>query len=527
MCKKIVLLLVLATVLSPMGMAQEQAQNIDVIVMVDITWSLYESFQDIEQYLLGTLLNEVLHPGDTFHLIRFSDHTQVEITEVNLGSQTISSIRGKIAGLKNLRWQYGHYTDLLGAVGYLVKFTEERPASNKKVVILVTDGIHDPAPGTPVPENALALKEAFLKQAEQFKRPGWELHILRIPGKAPDSGAGTTQGSEETPFFEAFNKDFQNSVTDYTADKDRELLAQTAGLVQVIFPENVGEVGKEFDIPVKIANNSDIDVTLRLEKAISAGSDILISPGEIRVNRKSTADFAVPVRLPDSIAEGPGSLDVRLEASGAERILSLEGKIGLVYVPGKPYGLPLWFKSLPVFILIGLALIALLLLLFFFLRSRGISFSPLKLFRPGGAGKDYSFKTKQKYLYANGHHSYAIEMIVGMQNRQIGLRNVHRIPKNKSLIVGGGRSSFLIFLVPVPGNMAAIGYDGNKFTFTPRKREFFPELKGPISNCLGKKIIVKSKKGYVFDLTFEHYISPLDKINAIFHAVKSKTASGS
>ena len=48
------------------------AANIDLVVMVDTSESMFPYFDDLMNYLVQDLLTARLHRGDTFHLLSFS-----------------------------------------------------------------------------------------------------------------------------------------------------------------------------------------------------------------------------------------------------------------------------------------------------------------------------------------------------------------------------------------------------------------------------------------------------------------------
>jgi hypothetical protein len=56
------------------------AANIDLVVMVDASESMFPYFDDLMNYLVQDLLTEKLHRGDTFHLLSFSSLPEVEIS---------------------------------------------------------------------------------------------------------------------------------------------------------------------------------------------------------------------------------------------------------------------------------------------------------------------------------------------------------------------------------------------------------------------------------------------------------------
>jgi hypothetical protein len=114
-----------------------------------------------------------------------------------------------------------------------------------------------------------------------------------------------------------------------------------------------------------------------------------------------------------------------------------------------------------------------------------------------------------------------VEMKVEDQNPNIGLRNVCTIHAGQSKTVGGGRSDFLAFLVPVARNAADLRFDGERLTLVPRKPELFPGADGPIEDCLGQDILMLGKNGYPLILRFVVYERPADKINRLLHCIET------
>jgi len=133
------------------------------------------------------------------------------------------------------------------------------------------------------------------------------------------------------------------------------------------------------------------------------------------------------------------------------------------------------------------------------LRAAAAAFSP-RVVKPGSA---------------------QIELIVEDQNPHIGSRNVHTISAGGSKSVGGGASDFLVFLVSVPRKVAELHYDGEKLSFVPLRAELFPELSGPVEDCMGKAIPMISRAGYPLKLRFEAYEKPADKINRLLHCIET------
>jgi len=117
--------------------------------------------------------------------------------------------------------------------------------------------------------------------------------------------------------------------------------------------------------------------------------------------------------------------------------------------------------------------------------------------------------------------SIDLELRVEGQNPSIGRRNVHTLHAGSSASVGGGRSEFLVFLVPVPGRAAEIRYDGEHCSFVPLRTELFPGISGTMEDCLGKDIVMVSKSGYRMVLRFMKYEAPANRINRLLHCIET------
>ena len=114
-----------------------------------------------------------------------------------------------------------------------------------------------------------------------------------------------------------------------------------------------------------------------------------------------------------------------------------------------------------------------------------------------------------------------LNLFVEEQNTAVGKRNIHNLKSGYGLTVGGGRSDFLIFLVPMPPVIGEIRRDVNRLTFFPRKPKYFPDLGSKeLSDCLGKTIRVVSDKNFELRIKFEQYEDPLEKLNRLLNSLK-------
>ena len=127
---------------------------------------------------------------------------------------------------------------------------------------------------------------------------------------------------------------------------------------------------------------------------------------------------------------------------------------------------------------------------------------------------------KDKDYEETSEESLMLNLFVADQNTAIGRRNIHSVKAGHKFGIGGGKSDFLIFLVPIPPNIADLQYDGRNCTLTPKKPQYFPDLGSQqVSACIGKNIRVVSDRNYELYIRIEKYEDPLKALNRLMNSI--------
>lgn len=114
-----------------------------------------------------------------------------------------------------------------------------------------------------------------------------------------------------------------------------------------------------------------------------------------------------------------------------------------------------------------------------------------------------------------------VELDVRNQNPNVGKRNVHMLKAGSRLSVGGGQSSFLVFLVKFPARIAELRFDGATCSLAILKPEYFPnESENLITDCIGKSFTILSDHGYEVTFGFKVYEDPVAKLNRLLTSIK-------
>jgi hypothetical protein len=504
----------------------------DVVVMVDTSESMFPVFDDVVTYLLRDLLENRLHTGDSFHLLSFADSPEEEIRLAIEDRSDIASVVDRILLLKPL----GQYTDLIAAVDYLYNYTRAIGPENSKLILLLTDGRHDPPPDSP---NQLAEEDVvarLFETSEKIRRQGWDVHILRMPGaqasQEPGAQAGAESGTEaaEQPgedgpgqtadqaaagqagsgvdVLDQLSEQLESDVLSFE-DVDRESLTdQLTGFSTITFPDFLGRVRRRFSAPLLIENNSEQPQRYTLVAVASAEGDLLRRSASVEVPGKQQIPLIALLRVPPGVQAGNQTVSVTLQfEESAVRISPLEGALSFEYAPlvgWRGARLPLAYL---LYALGALILIGAIILLVFVIRHRMQDAAFDRLF----AGVAQTRKRRSTIR--------PLILRVDSQNPNIGTRNIHPVPTGARRSVGGDGSTFLIYYIAMPRRIGDIRNDGKHYSFVPRRPEHFPDLRKPLADCLDKPIRAVSARGREITFHFHEYVSPLEQLNRLMRSV--------
>jgi hypothetical protein len=351
----IVVLALLSACLSPLA-----AENIDLVVMVDTSESMFPYFDDLMNYLVQDLLTEKLHKGDTFHLLSFSSVPEVEISlEVN-SDEAAQRAFGRILLLHAL----GRYTDLVSALQFLDTFVKELPEKNSKQVVLITDGVHDPPSGSPFKMDSVSVQAAIEAAAQAIQREGWTVNILRVP---PEPVAAETG---EKSYLNDIAKALDVNVVPYKLSDREHVTGRTTGFPNITFPGPLGKVSTRFTASFRIKNWKAEPIIVRLSSIQSDGAEMLEKGVSVPVPASAEATLDAPIRLPLSYPKGEHRAQVQLLFEDDLRISPTSGVLDFTYTGKGGLAFPRLTFLYVVYIVLGVGLIVLLVWLFIYMRRK-------------------------------------------------------------------------------------------------------------------------------------------------------------
>ena len=529
------LALLVGMVLLAAGPLRASADGMDVLVMVDTSESMFPYFDNLVQYLIRDLLEERLRPGDSFHLLSFASEPEIELGVDIDDNLSVEKIIGRILLLQPL----GKYTDLVSAIQYLFTYVKVLPQKNQKTILLLTDGIHDPPPGSPYygwsPDQ---VREELLASAREIQREGWSVHILQVPGDlagaaslagAIQSAVGGTGGAaaggqpgaggaanaaaaDSRYLLDELAGALDTKVVPYDDSERETVTSRTIGLPLLRFPEDLGRVGRLFTTPFTVQSFQDEPIILRLEgvRTEAAGGrkvDLLAGPVSVTVPANGEATFRAPIRLPSGLPEGEVSLPVELVFSDSSaRISPRHGELHFTYSQGLLAGRFLLVGLLSV--LLAAALVYILVRLVLAVRMR-IETRPAAPFRRALAAETSSQPEER-----------AILMSVFYRGMKLADKAVQSLRPGSPRSVGGPGSAFPVRSVPLPRRIADLAFEDGRLILRPRRGDCFPGGATVLEGCLDRPIEVVNPKGQQLRLLFQGYVSPLQEINRLMLSIR-------
>lgn len=332
--KKLLLAIVVAATLASAFPAGAQEKPVDLIVLLDASQSMFPYFTEVVDFVVSRIAREYLRFGDTFHLLTFTDSVRIEIAQSVRTEQDLKSLLGRLY----LLYPFGRSTDLVSALSSLYRYTADLPESNSKLIVMVTDGMHNPSPQSP--NAALGVEEVRASidaTAARIRSNGWTIRIVRIPfdgaAAAGSPGTGTSESPGTSPgagdYLSAVASGLDAPVTDFTSAGREDAAGRSVEMPRIGFPGHLGRQGYDFSFPLSITNPSDRDLRLELSGVHIRGTNVLRKNLFIDIPKGSRRDVQVPVRLPDSVEPGTVSLEAELRFADGVRVVPTVGPLSL------------------------------------------------------------------------------------------------------------------------------------------------------------------------------------------------------
>ena len=511
--------------------AYGQNSPIDLILVLDTSAGMSSSYETVNNYITGGFLSEFLRIGDTFHLIPFSSKPRIDVARRVQSRGDVETIIGRML----LQYPVESGNDIRAALNFAEGYVSGLPSRSKKIVLVST--------GSP-DANALvnAVKQRLGSENTLdfvLVTPGQPLSNLPQSGRTPRIAAAPAPTPAQTQSAPSTAPAASQAQTQPAVSSQPEASGVPASGVpaETTVPVTAGTDGipsgsasgtaattPEEDSSVPPTSAAD------LAQAEEAAPDIDTDTQEITAEVEEFVPAPVVTPVQTEVVEGP------VVSERQKSFLDISN-----------FSLPLLIA------IIAGALLILGLIVFFVIRNlRGSPNRAMAMAAgPSSSADDreerFPDHSKDLANYAAGQNRQRttpysdrpvkkangkpavinpsgpllLNLFVEDQNTSIGKRNIHSLKSGYNLSVGGGKSDFLVFLVPIPSNIGEIRRNAGQCTFVPKKPKYFPDLGSKeLKDCINKTIRIVSDKNYELRFRFEQYEDPLLALNRMLNSLR-------
>lgn len=163
----------------------------EIFVLLDTSESVLPVFNKMVNYIIGNIIEGHAKKGDMIRLSKFDSFPE-RIAERKLETEDDKDF---LIHSLLLETPLGKYTDLIAALKYIRGYSEEIRTENKKEIFILTDGIHDPPPGTLYPEVTDKNGADILKEElKAISEGNSEVSFIRLPVTGDETGEEKAEG---------------------------------------------------------------------------------------------------------------------------------------------------------------------------------------------------------------------------------------------------------------------------------------------------------------------------------------------
>ncbi len=265
----------------------------------------------------------------SYHLLSFGETAQSEIAQRMSSETDVKSVLGKLY----LLYPLARYSDLVGALSYLLQYLADLPESRRKVVVVITDGVHNPPPSSPTFGLASEKIQADIEAtASRIRANGWPVNIIKLPFPKPGEPGAPATGSAEAQgksYLDAAARALGAEVSDFSRDGKVDVARKSLSLPIAEFPGPLGKKDFSFSFPLKLRNDSGSSVGLELDRVRLGDTDILTKKSFLTLQSGHSGTMDIPVLVPESVPQGESRLTVRLHFANGVRVSPDTGVLDL------------------------------------------------------------------------------------------------------------------------------------------------------------------------------------------------------
>ncbi len=356
--------------------AETRANSVDAVVLIDTSGSMFNYFDDTREYLIERILTEQLTIGDSFHLLSFAGEPDYEISRKMKGLEEIKPVIARLMLLQPL----GRHTDLVSAFKSLYDYVSDLPLESRKEIFILTDGIHDPPPGSPYPVSA-GNSSDVAEIAASMRRNGWYVHIIQFStgeelaengtGDFEGGGGETIGGKSGSNLLPVISQELDEDIVPYTPDEEG-FAHRATGQLELVFPDSLGKIGEKFVFQLAVISHLNEPASIVIDDVLINGEASLVKSVSAGVKAGQRERLKLNLSLPAGIEDGEQVLDLEIVLANSDRAFPRRMTLGadVLRSSGSRSGLNAFQLR---YLLYGLAALVVLLMIIWIVRR---SFGP-------------------------------------------------------------------------------------------------------------------------------------------------------
>ncbi|MBI9100806.1 MAG: VWA domain-containing protein [Spirochaetales bacterium] len=450
---KVLLIITLLLFTVNSGFSEEKKE---MIVLFDTSVSVLPYYDFLSGRLINDLVKEHLNEGDSFHMLSFDDEPHFEFSMAMKGT----SEEDRIISYTSLLQPMGQHTDFISALNFLYRFTQDLPLNTSKKILILSDGIHDPPPSSPLyGKDQDYINNEISNITGKIYREGWDIHLLKLPVDGKDissiSTSLTTKGTEDegigisnaqktsgdliensvqsdagtvdnsTP-TENDNSNYMNLLAEELNTPAVQLLEENSdvsniimGNVKLSLLQPADAVGYKFVIKGLLKNFGEQKTVAGIKEILWNGNNILTESIPISLKSGEESSIKIPVRIPENIEEGPLPLSLKFIYTEGSDITPSSFNMEIVLVKNEsPYT-----GNIPLKLILGIvAIIVFVILVIIFIRKRIETPTTHKTIDHSVRSGSYSRQDSELNGVVNADNSETTEALSAFANNSINAK---------------------------------------------------------------------------------------------------------
>lgn len=279
--------------------SDEREENIDLFVVLDKSLSMEEEIDPVKSYVIDSLIEETMIPGDRFVLIQFYGEAEILVAEDVVSEDTKVDFKNTVSSIA----ADGRFTDIGNALDKLKSaidtYTDE---GRREYLLLITDGKQEAPEDSKYYSPDGTFNHAFLENAKTIQKEGWKIQVL---------GIGTASAAKE--LAEQLSGGYTETGDEPSLEEIEEKTRDFFGTIEIAGEPKITPVGKKGETKLSLpltaegfSNEQTINFnTVKLALEQSGTDDILIAEdSSYDVPPEGDATITIPFTIDRELPPG-------------------------------------------------------------------------------------------------------------------------------------------------------------------------------------------------------------------------------